>query len=440
MLNIQNRTIYNHDNLDVLKGINSSCIDLLYIDPPFNTKKEFTAPIGSSAEGGGFKDWFKEEDVKDEWLQTIKEDYDGLYNFLSGVKALSSIHSSKANKYYLYNYCYLSYMAIRLIELHRILKNTGSIYLHCDPTMSHYLKILMDIIFGEKNFRNEIVWCYRGAGYPKKDFGKRHDVIYRYSKSDDYFLNIDDVREEYAEATKKRFKHYIGNKRKGLDFGEQSLNPKGKHPDDWWQIQPIAPSAKERTGWSTQKPLKLLERIIKASSNEGDLVLDAFCGCATTCIVAERLGRQWVGIDISIKAYDLVRRRIKTEFQNKSLTDFSKDLNEIDEIITNNFKTTPPNRTDGGQVYKEEKYVYIITHPNYEGMYKVGIAKDYKSRLNSYQTSDPLRQYKLIYQKKTENYREIETYIHKKYKALGEWVSGDLPDIKTDIENFKTQN
>ena len=152
---------------------------------------------------------------------------------------------------------------------------------------------------------------YRGAGYPKKDFGKRHDIIFKYSKTDNYLFNLDDVREDYAEATKERFKHYIGNIRKSGDFGIQSLNPLGKHPDDWWKIQPIAPSAKERTGYPTQKPLALLERIIKASSNEGDIVLDPFCGCATTCIASEKLNRKWIGIDISHKAYDLVRERLK---------------------------------------------------------------------------------------------------------------------------------
>ena len=170
-MNLKNRTIFNRDNFDILKGINSKCIDLIYLDPPFNKKKEFAAPIGSSAEGASFKDWFREADVKDEWLKEIKEDYDGLHTFLTSVKNLSNITASKNNKHYLYNYCYLSYMAIRLIEMRRILKDTGSIYLHCDPTMSHYIKILMDIIFGEKNFRNEIIWhYYNGASSSNKFF------------------------------------------------------------------------------------------------------------------------------------------------------------------------------------------------------------------------------------------------------------------------------
>ena len=149
-LNIKNRTIFCKDNLDILEGINSNSIDLIYLDPPFNKNKVFTAPIGTSAEGASFSDIFREEDVKDEWLKTIEEDHDELYKFLCGIK-------NRGNEY---NFCYLCYMAIRLIECQRILKDTGSLYLHCDPTMSHYLKLLLDVIFGEKNFRNEIIWHY----------------------------------------------------------------------------------------------------------------------------------------------------------------------------------------------------------------------------------------------------------------------------------------
>ena len=170
---------------------------------------------------------------------------------------------------------------------------------------------MCDGIFGMHNFRNEIAWCYRGAGYPKKDFGRRHDTILRYSKSDEYTFNLDDVREPYAEATKERFKHYIGNVRDGVDFGQQKLHPLGKQPDDWWQIQPIAPSSNDRTGYPTQKPDPLLEKIVKASSNKGDVVLDAFCGCGTVMIAAQRLGRRWIGIDISPSAIELVKDRLQ---------------------------------------------------------------------------------------------------------------------------------
>ena len=301
--NVPNRTIFCNDNLNILQGFNSECIDLIYLDPPFNKNKKFTAPIGSSAEGAEFSDIFREEDVKAEWLITIKEDQPELYHYLNGIKGVGNS----------YNFAYLAYMAIRLLECHRILKQTGSIYLHCDPTMSHYLKSLMDCVFGEKNFRNELIWYYRGAGTPKLDFARRHDVVFRYA-SDQRLFNPDPARQPYAETTKKRFSHYIGNVRRGHDFGEQQLHPKGKHPDDVIvDIQPIAPSAKARLGYPTQKPLPLLDRIIQASSNEGDMVLDPFCGCATTCVAAERLERRWIGIDVSFKAYDLVRERLTKE-------------------------------------------------------------------------------------------------------------------------------
>ena len=134
--NVSNRTIFCNDNLDIMRGINSECIDLIYLDPPFNKNKKFTAPIGSSAEGASFKDIFREEDLKDEWLQTIREDSPDLFHYLNGIKGVGKP----------YNFAYLVYMAIRLIECHRALKETGSIYLHCDPTMSHYLKTVMDCI------------------------------------------------------------------------------------------------------------------------------------------------------------------------------------------------------------------------------------------------------------------------------------------------------
>ena len=423
VLNIKNRTIFCKDNLDILQEINSNCIDLIYLDPPFNKKKEFTAPMGSSAEGASFRDWFMEKDVKDEWIETIKEDYDGIYQFLTNVRELSSFQSSK-NKHYLYNYCYLCYMAIRLIEMHRILKDTGSIYLHCDPTMSHYLKILMDLIFGENNFRNEIVWCYSGGGIPKKDFPRKKDIILRYSKTNNYFFNI-----EYKPYGKHNM---TGERATSLD-GKRKLEyrKEGTPVNDWWtDISPIINWNKQNTGYPTQKPRELLERIIQVSSNEGDVVLDPFCGCATTCIASEKLKRQWIGIDISIKTYDLVRERLKKEVANpENLFDYEKALN---------FSIKPPVRTDtnGGELPR--KYVYLISNEIFpKGIYKVGIAKDIDSRLNSYQTSDPERNYKLEYKQQTQYFREIESFIVQTHRYKKEWVKGNLEDIINNIKNYK---
>ena len=429
--NFQNRTIFNKDNLDILKGINSDCIDLIYLDPPFNKKKEFTAPIGSSAEGATFKDWFREEDVKDEWLQEIKEDYDGLYKFLNNIKELSNITASKNNKHYLYNYCYLCYMAIRLIEMKRILKETGSIYFHCDHTMSHYIKILMDIVFGEKNFRNEIVWCYHGPGSPDmRQFNRKSDVIFWYNKGLEWIFNKKDIRVPFKDPNQSL--------RKAMStdgtFSQKDINTyrkKGKIPENWWEMRIAARSKKEYRGYPTQKPLALLERIIKASSNEKDIVLDPFCGCATTCIASEKLNRQWAGIDISVKAYELVRERLEKEIANpEDLTQYQIDVD---------FQTSPPKRTDtNGDTGLSKKYVYVISHPNFKesNLYKVGIASDLKSRLNSYQTSDPLREYKLEHNITTPYFREMENHIHNKFKFSHEWVNGNLQDIIKEIDNF----
>ena len=431
--NFQNRTIFNRDNLDILKGINSDCIDLIYLDPPFNKKKEFTAPIGSSAEGASFKDWFREEDVKDEWLKEIKEDYDGLYTFLTSIKNLSNITATKNNKHYLYNYCYLSYMAIRLIEMRRILKETGSIYFHCDPTMSHYIKILMDIVFGEKNFRNEIIWHYYnkyGAG--KKIFGRNYDQIFLYSKSEKYLFILQ--REKRKEAIKQLLRENIDGvlkNKKDKDGKVMHRWVDDKKKDCVWVIPCLQHANKEYVGYPTQKPIPLLEIIIKASSNEKDIVLDPFCGCATTCIASEKLNRQWAGIDISVKAYELVRERLEKEIANpEDLTQYQIDVD---------FQTSPPKRTDtNGDTGLSKKYVYVISHPNFKesNLYKVGIASDLKSRLNSYQTSDPLREYKLEHNITTPYFREMENHIHNKFKFSHEWVKGNLQDIIKEIDNF----
>ncbi len=426
---IRNRTIFCRDNIDVLEGINSQSIDLIYLDPPFNKNKVFTAPIGSHAEGASFKDWFREEDLKDEWLQTIKEDNIELHNFLTGIKMISN------NKYYLYNYCYLSYMAIRLVEMQRILKDRGSIYLHCDSTMGHYIKLLMDIIFGEKNFEREIIWYLDNvSGYKSRvnNWVRDHDIIFFYSKGRKLFNK---VYEDYAENYKNKFSNVNKDGRRFMwrnkknNYKQYLDDSKGKTIGDVWQIPFINQMSKERTGYPTQKPLALLERIIKASSNEGDIVLDPFCGCATTCIASEKLKRQWIGIDVSLKAYELVKKRLQKEVANP------ENLFQYENKIV--FSTSTPRRTDNNDdSNKLKKYVYVISNPKYKGLYKVGVAKDYKSRLNSYQTSDPYRNYKLEYKIHTFLFREIEKHIHETFENIFEWVKADLKDIVKEIESY----
>ena len=322
--NWTNQTIWTADNLDIMRGMNSACVDLIYLDPPFNSNANYAAPIGSKAAGSEFKDTWTLQDVDIAWLDLIEAKYPALNKV---------IHAAMTNS----DKSYLIYMAVRLLEMHRLLKDTGSIYLHCDPTMSHYLKLVMDAIFGRKNFINEVIWYYRGAGIPKSAFARRHDVIFWYAyKKGKHYFNPDPVRQPYAEATQERFSHYIGNVRGEYDYGKQSLNPLGKHPDDViTNVQPIAPSAKARLGYPTQKPIELLNYIIEASSNKGDIVLDPFCGCATTCISAQDSDRQWIGIDISSKAADLVIERMNNElglfFKGKHRKDipFRSDLGKV---------------------------------------------------------------------------------------------------------------
>ena len=424
-MQIKSRTIFNRDNLDILKGLNTNSIDLIYLDPPFNKKKVFIAPIGSSAEGASFSDIFRQEDIKEEWMIDIKEDHVKLYDFLIGVQQLCGKDS--------YNFCYLAYMAIRLIEMHRILKDTGSIYLHCDSTMSHYIKILMDTIFGEKNFRNEIVWCYYSGGGSKRFFAKKHDVILFYSKKNNYTFN--DIKEKKYVSSKKQGKEILKNAvREWMEDVKGSFTYINMR--DVWNIPIINPMAKERTGYPTQKPLKLLERIIKTSSNEGDVVLDPFCGCATTCVAAEILNRQWIGIDVSHKAYDLVKIRIIEETNLFAFYENEKDYiknKKLEKYI--DYKTNPPIRTDTPNDFMEKKYVYIISHKNYK-MLKVGIAKDWKMRLNSYQTSDPMRAYKMEYKILTPQYRALEKHIHRHFNALHEWVDASIEEIINEINRF----
>lgn len=320
---LKNRTIFCKDNLEVLRGIDNESVDLIYLDPPFNKKKVFTAPIGSTAAGASFQDIFNEADVKEEWLGLIAEAHPAMKDYIVGIGKIG--HKSNKN--------YLCYMAIRLIEMHRILKPTGSIYLHCDPTMSHYLKILLDCIFGEKKFRNEIVWCYKEQESATRYFPRKHDIIFFYSKNEDYTFHI--PWQPHSEAQLKRYNivredgRYANMKGKLRKLGE------GSKLRDYWIIDIV--QSREKTGYPTQKPLGLLEIVVRASSNEGDFVLDPFCGCATTCIAAEKLKRNWVGIDISKKAFTLVKDRLGKQINEKD-TIFQKD-----KVI---YREDIPERTD----------------------------------------------------------------------------------------------
>lgn len=304
MRSVKNRTIFTGDNLHVLRGMQPDSIDLIYLDPPFNSKHDYAAPIGSKAAGAEFKDTWTLDDIDKAWIGQLADEHPKLEAIIDAVGLVNG-DSSRS---------YLLYMAVRLIEMHRVLKDTGSLYLHCDPVMSHSLKLLLDGIFSKNNYRNEIIWHYNTGGASRRQFSKKHDVLHFYNRCDsyqfeaqrepfrtsktDHFNQIDEDGRAYRirEANGKEYKYYADE---------------GRYCHDVWEIDAVNAAAKERTGYPTQKPLKLLERIIKASSKPGDMVLDPFCGCGTTCVAAEMLGRQWIGIDISPKATELVRRRLE---------------------------------------------------------------------------------------------------------------------------------
>ncbi|MHB8403350.1 MAG: DNA methyltransferase, partial [Bacteroidia bacterium] len=208
---------------------------------------------------------------------------------------------------------YLIHITLRVTEIHRVLKQTGSFYLHCDPTASHYLKIILDGIFCSKKgqFQNEVIWCYATPSGAANKFSEKHDVIFFYTKSENYTFNIQRIAH-------KSGLHNTGQSWKSKDGDPEyvkELQKLGKKIEDWWiDIYPIDRIRKEMLGYPTQKPEALLSRIIKASSNKGDLILDAYCGCGTTVDVAERLGRKWIGIDITYQSISLILRRLKKAY------------------------------------------------------------------------------------------------------------------------------
>lgn len=412
-MNVKNRTLFIADNLEIMRGIDSEMIDLIYLDPPFNTNKQHKAPIGSRAEGAEFKDIWTDEDIKHEWHGEIAEQHQQVYQIIQASETLYD----KTMK------IYLMAMAVRLFEMKRILKPTGSIYLHCDSTASHYLKLIMDSLFGKKAFRAEIIWQRHNA-HNDKLFGQIHDTIFCYSYGDKSIP--DDVRMPLSKKRLKNFHHsdprgkyaigdltgsetrngesghpwrdfnpttqqrhwavprtgkyaeyieanFIANycsiksiherldildkngfihwNREGIPQLKRYLMPDAGQPPQsmWTDIPPV--KKPEKTGYPTQKPLKLLQRIIKASSNEGNMVLDPFCGCATACVAAEQLGRQWIGIDISDDAEVITKIRLQEEVDNARLDpDNPSWFDPLTDIIVSDEK---PVRTDPIEPHKQ---------------------------------------------------------------------------------------
>ncbi len=305
--------LYTNDNLYIMHGMDSESVDLIYLDPPFNSKRTYSAPIGSKAAGASFNDMWSWSDVDELSLHELV----GFTGLIDYIQSIGNIHGKAMM-------AYTTYMAQRIIEMHRILKFTGSLYLHCDPTASHYLKPMLDSIFGKSNFINEIVWHYQTGGASKRWFSRKHDVILLYAKGKKYVFDYKNTKVARTEKAMQRAQNPKGARISADNTSKVAM-------DVWTDLQALNPMSAERTGYPTQKPLALLERIIKVSSNEGDIVFDPFCGCATTCVAAQQLGRSWIGIDIEKQAADLLVERL------------SDDAGMFKDFI---HFTNPPKRTD----------------------------------------------------------------------------------------------
>ena len=314
------RKLYRGDCLDILEDyIEPHSIDLIYLDPPFNSKSIYNLPFKNKDRSyksvEAFVDtwtWTTDDDMR---LAEMGRSFDPTLSILADiVKLVRKIEDVRRSS----SASYLLNMGLRLRAMHAVLKDTGSIYLHCDPAESHPLKLVMDVIFGKKNFRNEIVWAYPASpSAVRRDFPRKHDTLLRYSKTQKWTFNADSVRIPYAESSMERIK-YPANASTVMAGSEIKLQNKGKIPPTVWSdIQQVYRYRNERLGYPTQKPLALLERIIKASSNPNDVVLDTFCGCGTTVHAAEKLGRQWIGIDISRFSTELMRERILDNFSHQ---------------------------------------------------------------------------------------------------------------------------
>lgn len=470
--NVSNRTILLGDNLPHLQGINSESVDLVYLDPPFNKNTKFI-----SYEDGRTEDFDDNFDVEKygpdmvKELRAVSKENEDLCDWLTNVGNIDQDRKKS-------NYAYLVFMSARLLECQRILKPTGSLLLHCDDTMNAWLRITLGLIFGAKNFRNEIVWKRTtGKSGASKKFPRMKDTIFWYSKSNNFkfFPQYRKYSKEYIEKhykfeepeTKRRYqkvpltvagnknifefmgvtRNWSGTKETLEKYREKGLvvqtKPGKSVPrlkkyldeaqgvmvsDIWDDIAPVGRGEKgeqknksRKVIYRTRKPTKLLTRIIEAMTEEDDVVVDPFCGCATTCAAADKLGRHWVGIDKSPVAYKKINER----------------LHDLGRII--DCRTDPPirSREDAGF---GSKHLYVMSCASYSGWYKVGVAMDAKRRLNSYLTSSPFRDktFKMEYvSPKTPFYRSAEKHIHDKFQADGEWVENvSAKTLADEIKRF----
>lgn len=370
--------LYYGDNLTVLRDhIAAESVDLIYLDPPFNSNAGynvlFKAPdgSGSAAQIEAFDDtWHWNDSAEAAFADVLRSGNAAAAEMLRAMRGFLGENDMMA---------YLAMMAVRLLELHRVLKPTGSLYLHCDPTASHYLKILLDAVFGAKNYRTEIVWKRTSAhANSKRNFADIHDVILSYAKTsrfvhnevfapysqayiDEHFVHVDpdgrrfrrsdlrnpgvrpNLRYDYTASNGITYKPHPNGWAVSREVMEQldrenrlffpkkedarlrkkiylDESPGVPTTDVWDDLPPLHASAQERLGYPTQKPVALLERILNASSNSGDVVLDPFCGCGTTVHAAEKLGRAWIGIDVTHLAIGLIEKRLRDAFPSVQFT------------------------------------------------------------------------------------------------------------------------
>jgi len=334
-------------------------VDLIYLDPPFNSKANYNIlykePTGeqSQAQITAFEDtWHWTEESERTFQEIIDTAPAMLVDMMVASRKFVGINDVMA---------YLTMMAIRLLELHRVLKSSGSIYLHCDPTASHYLKILMDTIFGKKNFRNEIAWCYRKWTNAAQHLQRNHDIILVYNKKFGGHV-FNRLYDENTPQQKKYDRGWDVNKVSGnirqllvydkakaqdkIDSGQYDRiiyreDKKKVALQDWWEIPILNSQAKERLGYPTQKPTELLRKIIEVSSNKGDIVLDPFCGCGTTITASQALNRNWIGIDITHLAINLIKHRLKDMYGLQPKKDYEvigepEDLAGATELASQN--------------------------------------------------------------------------------------------------------
>ena len=302
-------------------------MDLIYLDPPFNSNKAYNIIYPDDlGQVTAFEDTWSWTPGCDVYLADIAAQAGEIGQLLPAlVSGMGKVQMS----------AYLVNMTLRLIELQRVLKPTGSLYLHCDPTAGHYLKIVLDAIFGRGNFRNEIVWCYTSGGVSRRYFGKKHDTILFYSKSKHYQFTTQ--YRPYSEGTVQR-----GLTQYKKDLNEEyKLKEEGAVENDWWSdIQPLlSPTSYERLGYPTQKPIALLNRIIQAGSNVDDIVLDPFCGCGTAIEAAENGNRRWIGIDITSAAISAIQERFRRNrrdvWKDVQIEGKPETVEEIDSTLLN---------------------------------------------------------------------------------------------------------